>query len=335
MKAESATDATKSEGKEKLRKGLTNAFIVLDEDVAEGSGKVHIYTYKTKASDMDALGTIESMFRDAVVSERCRVQQIPADTLEKIRNVAIETIDVGQSDSQQQVQDESYMGVKMLVPFFFMYLIFMGMMSSGQQMLSSVIEEKNSRVIEVLLSAVSPFQLMTGKILGLATIGLTVVSVWAGLAYLAVWYTGVSIDIAGAMLLWFPVYYVLGFLLFTSILAGIGSTCNTIKETQSLMMPVMLVFILPLMAWPKLVQSPDGTLARVLSFVPPVTPMVMVLRLSASSSISTLEIIASIIVLALGVMATVWAAAKVFRTGILMYGKRPGLREICRWLRHD
>ncbi|GAF97802.1 unnamed protein product, partial [marine sediment metagenome] len=98
---------------------------------------------------------------------------------------------------------------------------------------------------------------------------------------------------------------------------------------------VMLIFIIPMIGWFKLVQSPDGTLARVLSFVPPVTPMVMVLRLAAGSNVLFVEIGASILVLAAAVLLVIWAAAKIFRTGILMYGKKPGLLEIFRWLRQS
>ena len=202
-------------------------------------------------------------------------------------------------------------------------------------MLSSIIEEKNSRVIEVLLSAVSPFQLMAGKILGLAGIGLTVMALWSVAAFAAARWQGLNVDVGPEMMVYFVIYYILGYLLFSAILTGIGSVCNTIKETQSLMMPVMLIFIIPMIGWFKLVQSPDGTMARVLSFVPPVTPMVMVLRLAAGSNVLFVEIGASMLLLAVAVFVVIWAAAKIFRTGILMYGKRPGPIEILRWLRQS
>jgi ABC-2 type transport system permease protein len=203
----------------------------------------------------------------------------------------------------------------------------------GQQILSSIIEEKSSRIIEVLLSAVSPFELMAGKIVGLVGIGITVTGLWGIAAYAAARSQGLSVDVTGQLMLYFVVYYILGFLMFSSILAGVGSVCNTLKETQSLMMPIMMVFIIPLLGWFKLVQSPGGMLARVLSFFPPVTPMVMILRLSATSDTPAVEILGSIVLLAAAVLGVMWAAAKVFRTGILMYGKRPGPREILRWLR--
>lgn len=203
----------------------------------------------------------------------------------------------------------------------------------GQHMISSIIEEKNSRIIEMLLSAVSPFELMAGKILGLAGVGLTVMILWGLAAYGAATWRGINVDIGPDLVAYGLVYYVLGFVLFSAILAGVGSVCNTIKETQSLMMPITLIFVVPLIAWPQLARDPNGDLARVLSYIPPTTPMLMVLRLASSPDIWWGEIPLSILLLVVGVFATIWGAAKVFRTGILLYGKRPGPREVLRWLR--
>ena len=211
--------------------------------------------------------------------------------------------------------------------------MFMGIFVMSQHMLTSVIEEKNSRVIEILLSAVSPFQLMTGKIMGLAGIGLTVITLWAAGAFLAARWQGLELPLPVEIVPYFLIYYILGVLLFSSVLAGIGSICNTIKETQSLMFPVSLIVVLPMLCWYSIVRHPEGTLARVLSFIPPLTPMVMITRLAASSDLDAIEILASLILLVAAVLAVVWAAAKVFRTGILMYGKRPTVPEILKWIK--
>lgn len=326
-------NSTVDECRNRLRQGSPDVFVLLDADVLEGAGRIRVYTYKPKPSDVDLLWTVENLFRNVVVNQRYKLQNLSAELMDKLRNVAIERVEIGSGDREDRVQSEGDRAAKMMVPFFFMYLIFMGIVGMGQHLISSVIEEKSSRVIEVLLSAVSPFQLMAGKIAGLAGIGLTVVSLWAGAAYLAARWQGLSVEITGELMLYFVVYYILGFLLFSSLLAGIGSICNTIKETQGLMMPIMMVFIIPLLAWFKLVQDPNGTLARVLSFVPPMTPMVMILRLAAGSEIWIGEILASIVLLGITVPVAMWAAAKIFRTGILMYGKRPTLREVGRWLK--
>ena len=333
LRAGEDPNVIENEGRNQLRQGRLDVYAVVDKDILQGSGQIHVYTYKPKPSNVDLLWTVENLFRNVVVNQRYKLQNLSAELMDKLRNVAIERVEIGSGDREDRVQSEGDRAAKMMVPFFFMYLIFMGIVGMGQHLISSVIEEKGSRVIEVLLSAVSPFQLMAGKIAGLAGIGLTVVSLWAGAAYIAARWQGLSVEITGELMLYFVVYYILGFLLFSSLLAGIGSICNTIKETQGLMMPIMMVFIIPLLAWFKLVQDPNGTLARVLSFVPPMTPMVMILRLAAGPEIWIGEILASIVLLGITVPAAMWAAAKIFRTGILMYGKRPTLREVGRWLK--
>lgn len=321
------------QGKAELRAGKTDAYIVIDKDILDSSGKVHFYTYKTKPTILESFWTVERIINSAVVEQRCELQNVSLELLSEIRNVPIERVEIGADDSEQRLQNKSDKMIQMMVPFFFMFMIYMGIVGIGQQMLTSLIEEKNSRIIEVLLSAVSPFELMAGKILGLAGIGLTVVAllVTAGLSS-ACWH-GLDIDISAGVLSYFVIYYILGFLLFSSMLAAIGSVCNTLKESQGIMMPIVWIFIVPLMCWYQLVQSPDGTLSRVLSFIPPVTPLVMILRISAGSDVGPLEIAASIALLIVSVFAMVWLAGKIFRTGILMYGKRPSLREIFQWLR--
>lgn len=118
------------------------------------------------------------------------------------------------------------------------------------------------------------------------------------------------------------------------MLAAIGSACNDIKESQTLMQPVMLLLIIPMFAWFIIVQRPEGTLAVVLSFIPPVTPLIMILRIAVKPDLPMIQIIASILLLAASVPVVIWAAAKIFRTGILMYGKPPSLKEIVRWVRY-
>ena len=335
LETQEDSDIVENQGRSKLRQGQVNAYVVLDSDILEGAGKIRLYTYKPKASNIDIFWTIENLFRRAVVNQRYKMQNLSKELLAKLQHVPIEQVEMGPADDQDRVQSRTNRALKMMVPFFFMYLIFMGIVGTGQHMISSVIEEKNSRVIEVLLSALSPFQLMAGKILGLGGIGLTVVGLWAVAAYITARWQGLNIDVTTEFVLYFVIYYILGFLLITSLLTAVGSICNTIKETQGLMMPIMMVFIIPLLAWFKVVRDPNGLMSRVFSFLPPLTPMVMILRLSSGSDIWKVEIFASIVLLAVTVLAAMWAAAKVFRTGILMYGKRLGLREVYRCLRQS
>jgi ABC-2 type transport system permease protein len=329
--------------KQKVRDGQLNAYFVLDKDSVEGTGKIQSFTRSTKIADLDLISKVGDLFNSAIFNRRCKLKDVSQELLAQIselrRRVPNDIIDIGSAAEQKKVKKGEQIA-KTMMPFFFMMLMFMGIFGMGQHMLTSVIEEKNSRVIEVLLSAVSPFELMAGKILGLAGISLTVMGLWAAAAigtayYGAVHWWNITLEFPTGILPYFVIYFILGFLLFSSILAGIGSVCNTIKESQSLMMPITFLFILPMVVWFQLVQQPDGLFARVLSFLPLLTPLVMTLRLSASHDMSFLEIFASIILLVVFVLAVMWLAAKIFRTGILMYGKRPGPREVLRWLKQS
>ena len=311
------------QGKEKLRGGEIDVYVVLEGDLGGKGGTLHFYTFKTKASQMDAMWTVERLLRDAVVDSRYRARGIDRAVLAEVQNVPIRRVELGTEQGKEKVQSEGQRVARMMVPFAFMYLIFIGIVGMGQHMISSIIEEKNSRIIEMLLSAVSPFELMAGKILGLAGVGLTVMILWGLAAYGTATWRGINIDIGPDLVVYGLAYYVLGFILFSAILAGVGSVCNTIKETQSLMMPITMIFVIPIIAWPQLARDPNGDLARVLTYIPPTTPMLMVLRLSSSPDIWWGEIAISFLVLVGGVFVAIWAAGKVFRTGILMYGKRP------------
>jgi ABC-2 type transport system permease protein len=325
--------SVEEQGKKDLRSGQLDAFGAMEGDLEGQEGAVRLFTYRPKPSQVDALGTVERLLREAVIDRRYETRGLDRKMVEGISRISIQWTELGEEKGQERAQGQGQRMARMMVPFAFMYLIFLGIVGMGQHMISSIIEEKNSRIIEVLLSAISPFELMAGKIAGLAGVGLAVTALWGAAAYGAARWQGIQIDVGAGLLVYSLLYYILGFVLFSAILAGVGSTCNTIKETQSLMMPIMLVFVIPMVAWPRLAQEPNGELARVLSYVPPTTPMVMVLRLSSGTDIWPGEVVLSILALSAGVLAALWAAAKVFRTGILLYGKRPGAREILRWLR--
>ncbi len=329
-----ADDSMDEQTKNQVRDGQLDAYFVMDKDCVEGNGSIRCYTRSSKISDLAFISTVENLLNQAVVNRRCRLKNVSRELLAELRRrVPVEQIDIS-STSREEQREEGEQIFKAMVPFFFLFLMFMGIFGNGQQMLTSIIEEKSSRVIEVLLSAVSPFQLMAGKISGIAAIGLTVIGLWGVAAYATAEWQGLGVEVHLGLILYFVVYYILGFLLFTSILAAVGSVCNTLKEAQSMMMPITLIFILPLMAWPLFVEHPEGTLTRALSFFPLLTPMIMVLRIS-SGSISGVEILATMVLLAAAVLAVMWAGARIFRTGILMYGKRPKLLEVFRWLRQN
>ncbi|MGD1043511.1 MAG: ABC transporter permease [Sedimentisphaerales bacterium] len=208
LAANDDASAIEEQGKAQLRSGRAEAYIVIDQNIIDGAGRTHVYTYKSKPTTMDATWAVEEFIRNAVVSQRCKVQNVSQKLLDEIHNVPIERVEIGEAANEQRVQSQNQTMIKLMVPFFFMFMIYMGIIGIGQQMLSSVIEEKNSRIIEMLLSAVSPFELMAGKILGLGAIGLTIVGLWTTVSYGSIVSQGISVDISGKLLFCFVVYYI-------------------------------------------------------------------------------------------------------------------------------
>jgi ABC-type Na+ efflux pump permease subunit len=202
-------------------------------------------------------------------------------------------------------------------------------------MLTSTVEEKSNRVIEVLLSSVSPFQLMAGKMIGLGAVSFTLFSVWMAGGFVLIRRNGWEELVDPTTLLYFLAFFVPGFLLYAAIMAALGSLCNDLKEAQNLMTPVMMILVLPLIIMFWVGQNPDHLIARVLSFLPTFTPFLMINRLASAQPPGTLEVIASLLVLIAGILFTVWLAARVFRVGVLLYGKQPSPREVVRWLRES
>ena len=183
------------------------------------------------------------------------------------------------------------------------------------------------------MSSVSPLQLMAGKMIGLGSVSFTLFAVWmAGGAFMIIrngWEAMVDLNTLG----YFLMFFVPGFLLYAAIMAALGSLCNDLKEAQNMMTPVMMIMIVPLMLMFWVGQNPAHPLSVALSFVPAFTPFLMINRLASAQPPGTLEITAGFLVLVATIGITVWLSARVFRVGILLYGKPPRFREVLRWLR--
>lgn len=228
-------------------------------------------------------------------------------------------------------------------PMVFVYILWISIFSVTQQLLLSTIEEKSTRISEVLLSSVSAVQIMMGKILGVATTGLLMVTTWVLTAFLAAKYIPRMLGAPPSqsdfsaiiqdptMLASFVVYFLLGYLLYSAILIGIGSVVNTIQEAQSLQTPIIMALMLPLLAMIPIGRDPNGAFAQVMSYIPPFTPFVMMNR--AAGPPTMLEYITTTLLLIVAIVFALWASAKVFRIGILMTGKPPKVREIVQWIR--
>jgi len=319
---------------EDIRGGTLDAHLVLAKDVLEEDGKCFLYT--RTANDRDVFPAIRRLVNEAVAYKRLRLHGLRPELIAELhRNISLEQMGVG-SEVEKKSPDADVLATVygLMGAFFFLFLMFMAIVSTGQMLITSLIEEKGSRVVEVLLAAVSPLQLMAGKIMGLAGVWFTFAIICGGVVWTAAAFSGLPHTMNLQHIAWFFLYFVLGFLLMSSLYAAVGSACNTLKEAQTMMLPLMLIFVLPMVLWMHIAQNPDGWPAIALSLFPPTAPMVMIMRIAVRPALPLLQILTSLVLLAASVPVAIWAAAKVFRTGILMYGKPPKLRELLRWVRY-
>lgn len=212
-------------------------------------------------------------------------------------------------------------------------ILFMGAFLSGVMALYSVVKEKQSRVVELVLSSVSAQEMMAGKVIGLGIAGLLQVVVWVVVAYVvARQFTTISLVALGPVhWITYPIYFALGFLLIASIYAALGAVMKDVQSGGASGL-VGLIPYLPIMFMSFIVENPNHVLVRIAGFIPPFTPSVMMVRIGLGSA-AWWEIALSIVTLAVGVFLTMRFAARIFEIGLLMYGKAPSARELWKWAR--
>jgi len=321
-----------------VERGELFAYFVVSEDpVSRGEGCRYV---SKNLTDRDLLRWFRGMAVEAVRERRIARKGIDPEVARWIQeSLRFETRKLGKTGAEEKV--ESRDTARQWAPLAFVYLLWIAVFVNAQALLTNTIEEKSSRIIEVLLSSVSSFELMAGKVAGTAASGLTVVGSWALFFLVAIVVVPGMIGVPGMIFLAriaadpffmisFLVYFLTGFLLYATILVGIGSVCNSLKESQNLMLPIMVPILIPLFAMMPIGQDPNGMLARVLSFIPLFTPFVMMNR--AAGPPPLWEYLATAVLMVGTIFLAVKGAARIFRIGILMTGKPPRVREILRWL---
>ena len=226
--------------------------------------------------------------------------------------------------------------MRMLVPFGFMMLLWIATFTAGNFLLTSTIEEKSNKVIEVVLSAVGPLQLLWGKILGLALVSLVILITYGGLAIAGIAALALTELLSISVLLWAVVFFLIAYFTVAALMAAIGSAVNELSEAQTFMAPVMVILITPMLLWMPIGENPNGTLAVVTSMLPPILPFAMVMRIGAATDpVPIWQLLLSTAIGIVSVVGLVWAASRIFRVGILMQGKPPSPLELLRWIRQS
>lgn len=335
------------------------AFVVIDKDLAEDPTGVKIYSENALSQDVQS--SIETLLSQYVEHQKLTsyniegIEQMIENAKTQVRAQTFKMDDGG----EEEIADTT---IASLIGILTTTLIYMFIFISGSQVMQSVVQEKVNRIVEVMICSVKPWELMFGKIIGVALVCLTQIAIWIVLTMI---FVGVGADMAGLSLsemngniqqggvdiseaqsvinsvmsvnwslivITFIVYFIGGYLLYASLFAAVGAAVDNESDTSQFMLPVTLLLIFALYAGIYSAKNPDGPLAFWCSIIPLTSPIVMMVRIPFD--VPAWEIATSLGLLALSVVVMVWLSAKIYRVGILMYGKKPSWREILKWFKY-
>jgi ABC-2 type transport system permease protein len=330
-----STEEREKQSKEGVLAGKLDGYLVLPGDALS---KSEVSYYGKNVSNVVDLGLMDNAIEQTLIGLRLNAAGVPAEQVKEVtRRLDMKRIRVTASGERED------RGASTILALVLMMILYATVLMWGQMLLTSVIEEKTSRVVEVMASAVPPVHLLVGKLLGVGAAGMTQFLVWA-LSLFAISIGGASMmvamgggklpEISPLLLIGLVVYFVLGFLLYSAMFAAVGASVNTSQEAQSLAFPVMMPLIVSVTLFPMVMQGPDSTVSVVLSLIPFFTPLLMFLRIAVLTP-PMWQIALSLVLTGLTIAGMMWVAARIYRVGILMYGKRPTFSEILRWVRHS
>ncbi|MDH5406600.1 MAG: ABC transporter permease [Candidatus Aminicenantes bacterium] len=314
-----------------------DAYIIIPSDViAEGKAEY----YARNVGNIDEIDSISKALNKVVVEERLNQEGLdPLQINRLIKRVELKTVKIVKGEEKAGGFVSEYIGT-----LIFVMILYMTILMYGQSIMRGVIEEKSSRVVEVLLSSVTPFQLMFGKIMGIGAVGLTQYFIW-GAVILGIGGYGQSFAaqmgselgqieiLSPATIFFFIIFFILGWLLFATMYAAVGAICNTDQEAQQAQFPIIMFLLLPILLMMYIVGNPNSGMTTILSLIPFFTPMLMFMRINLVMP-PVWQIGLSIVLLVVAILLMTKLAAKIFRIGILMYGKRPSLVEIVTWMKY-
>lgn len=363
----SFVEGTLASAKKTLTDGKTDALVYVPKDIVDHPDRLQIFAPKTVS--MRLQNDLEKAVQDEVRNQRLTRAGIDVKVVEDNRvNVSAKTYSLS-----EEGEKSSSSGLATGIGYAIALILYLTVFISGSQVMNGVIEEKSSRIIEVMISSVKPMQLLLGKIIGVGLVGLTQFLLWIALTIaISTAVSGVlknrledriqkevsaqatpeqaqqveaqlkaqnplsnmtealSNLPLGLILGCFIFYYLSGYLLYSSLFAAVGSAVETPAEAQQLLFPVTIPLILSIMLMGFVINEPDSRIAFWASIIPFTAPVDMMARLPFG--VPAGELILSMVLMVLGFLGTTWIAARVYRVGILMYGKKPTFKELSKWV---
>lgn len=336
-RAAAMTDSLEAEVSAKALDGL----LILEDSVAV-SGRTQ-YRGSNVSSPRD-MSSLERSLQEAVTIERLTREGVNPEAVRRARiDVDVVSTKIGGPKGATQSGEGSF-----ILAYIMWFVLYIAIILYGASVMGSVVEEKTSRVIEVLISSLRPFQLLAGKVIGVGAVGVFQLSIWGAFAMVLggqqvriIQMFNASPDLASRALIpqitaatavIFMLYFLLGYFLYAAMFAAVAAMSSSEAEARQAQTPIVMLLVVPSVMMIGILNDPNGSLAKALGLIPFFSPIAMPVRWAAAP-IPLPEVIVSLAVLAVALVAITWLAARIYRVGILMYGKRPTIPEVLRWIR--
>jgi ABC-2 type transport system permease protein len=329
-------DAVQKELRGKINAGALDGYLVIPANLSQA---VELHT--KNPGNFSMFGPITSAVNEAVVEARLSAQGIHVDNVQDlVKSADLRVIKV--TKEGESVEKGQTIGIAIAL----VILLYMSLLMYGIITMRSVLEEKTTRTMEVLISAVTPSQLLAGKILGVAGVAITQFLIWGatvvllgsyGVAMAAMGGAGSlmsNIHVPASLMICAVIYFFCGYFLYSSMFAAVGAACSSEQDAQQLQWIAMAPLVFTMLIYSVVLNDSTSRLAVILSEIPFFGPVLMPLRVSLQTP-PLWQLALSIAILLLSIAAVVFGSAKIYRVGILMYGKRPTLPELVRWLRYS
>ena len=329
-------EATKEALRREVLTKRINGYLVLEPERLKMAQAEY---FSTTVSDFIAQGQLQDAIHSIWMRQKMQARGLPADlTADLEKRIDMKAFKV----SEKGIDEEKGAGI--LAALIFLILMYSTFFMYGYQVMRGVIEEKSSRIVEIVVASVRPVELMLGKIIGIGLVGLTQYSVWS-LVAMNLSLPAIAALLAGggdigvphiplSMLAYFMLFFLLGYFLYASIYTTIAAPFNTDQEAQQLAMIPMMLILGGFLVYPAVMNDPNGGVALFFSLFPFTASLVMFLR-TAVSEPPAWQIALSIVILLCTTVVLAWFAGRIYRVGILMYGKKPTIPEIIRWVRYS
>lgn len=342
--------------RQEVRDGAYDGYLLLPASILEGSGEATYYS--AQSGGLSLRGRLQDLVDQAVEKKRLAAKNAPPDVLDIVQHqVPLRSITLTET-GEESGNTELFS----LVGFVMGFALYLSVFIYGVQVMHGAMEEKTSRVVEVVVSSVRPFDLLMGKVLGIGAMGLLQMLLWCILAVAGFAFGGSIIaqflnpadfnlpadasreallraadlnlpSISPWVFVWFVLFFLGGYMLYASLFAAIGSSVEQQQDAQGLMMPVTLLNMIPIIFITFLLESPNAPVSVVMSMIPFFAPILMTVRI-AITDVPLWQSLLAYAILVASFIGAVWLSARIYRVGILMYGKKPTLKDIARWVRY-